>query len=280
MKMKLECTIPVAQYGNIRPTWEIETVDEYDVANNAMRDLWAEYTGQTIGRADKDCILMSSYFSKIPVRFYEKSHRYETNDGKPMLSGSTFAHKYTPPFDSKKIAEAYAKKRGIDVQDVLDFWEMKAKISTDFGTAIHAGIEMAERYKSIDEEKCIHAHPIIRSAVLDFIDATGEQQARNEVFVAHGLMCGCIDRLVKTEEGYIIQDMKTNAELKGKSGKLLAPFDQVDNTSLNQYALQLNFYREILERCEIPVAGMEVWHYAGQWTKHNIQNIDITGALQ
>lgn len=186
------------------------------------------------------------------------THEYTNEAGEHYISGSEYAKKFAKPFDGKAISEAMAKKRDVNGQDIRDMWQLKSDISTGFGTAIHAALELYGRFdglaKTLEKTTHLHDHPIIKKAVEDFYKGREKEVAAYEpVIVDHAhKRAGRIDRLLLLgEKRCRVQDYKTNA---------LLPEEK-----LNEYWEQLKFYAGIMIADGWTVEGLDVFHWDGEW---------------
>jgi len=80
---------------------------------------------------------------------------------------------------------------------------------------------------------------------------------------------------------WMVQDFKTNAnvEKKGFNHKLKAPFDNLPDTPLGGYWLQLSFYSDILKKAGWKVEAMDVFAYNGKWTTYTKEPIDLSKVI-
>lgn len=223
-----------------------------------------------------DILQKLNIFSKI--KFKEDTHEYfylnDENKEVPFSKSVTrFLSAYEVPFDQDFWAKHSAQKENVPVDVILDRWARKARISQVLGTALHARLEFLFNNKiySIDHEyvqkKCKHNKEEINE-VLELYNELGKiiddfyYKARANIIPVKLEMvigdidldlAGCVDGLfwnVKDQELQIF-DWKSNAEFKTTNkyhNKLLKPFEQLDQCSLNIYSLQLSIYKYIIEK--------------------------------
>lgn len=187
------------------------------------------------------------------VKFYEEPHIYEIEgyNGK-VISVTTFIHSFFPKFDDEEAAEKainakMPKYPGMTKEEIISLWKENASL----GTEMH---KMIENYINIGGElpKTIEA-----KYFLDFwgkITSLGYTPYRTEwvIYDEEYGIAGSIDLVLKCPEGgYAICDWKRSKEIKAsnKYSKGYSPLSHLDDCNLNHYALQLNCYRHILERC-------------------------------
>lgn len=312
-KFVIKATIPTTQYGNLQPEYEVEAESFEEAEKIAMpyiEALWTKYCAKGSELPKKEAaaeeasttktgkaklIKMTSEINGLAVAFDPVNHKYYNKEGKQYLSGSTFAHKYQHDFDQKKTFEnMLAKNPDLDTEAVAKLWEIKGEASTSFGTAIHAALEMYGKYRELGIElgknkkpvvnTALHDHPIIKPIVERFFRNREKENAMYEVFVADDelMWCGQIDRLLIVDEKKKIcriQDYKTNVDVnkKGFNGKLLAPFDDMVDTPLSGYWLQLSFYARLMQKSGWTVEGLDVLHLDGdEWVTYTREVIDLT----
>lgn len=191
------------------------------------------------------------------IDYDEETHTYSWN-GEVYLSGSQYAKQFEKPFDKIRIATAMAKKYDVDVRDILDMWELKARTSREFGTALHSALELYGRYdglaNQLERETHLHDHPVIKKAVQEFYKNRGHETAEYEIVVVDhkAKRAGRIDRLL-VNEGKIcrIQDYKVLSTAKPDK--------------INMYQQQLRFYAEIMEAAGWTCEGTDLFVYNGEW---------------
>lgn len=310
-KFTITAVIPTVQYGNIQPQYEVEAESYEEAEKIAMpyiEKLWAKYCAKgselpqkapaeeaaATSTAKVKYIKMVSEITGVALAFDPLAHKYVNKQGKQYLSGSVFAHKYQHEFDEQKIVPDMAAKHEVPEEDIKNLWKIKGEASTSLGTAIHAALEMYGKYHALGEKlgsnkkpvvnTALHDQPILKNIVQKFFKDRMKEDAEYEVFVADDelMWCGQIDRLLITDRKKKIcriQDYKTNSDVnkKGFNGKLLAPFDDMPDTPLSGYWLQLSFYARIMQKHGWTVEGLDVLHFDGEdWVTYTREVIDLT----
>lgn len=308
MKFKVTAVIPTAQYANLQPEIEVET-DSFEQARDfampKIEEIWAKYcepgrelkpresTGTVAGVALE---VLESTVTGGKAFFDPAAHVYTNQFGQQFLSGSKFAEGFSPAFNADFIVPKMEAKYGVPGDDIKAMWAAKAEASCSIGDAIHKALEMYGKYeyvglvlddgKKIEEQKQSHIHdnPILLQAVTRFYADRQDEKALYEAFIVNNdaMLCGSIDRLLITgEHSCRVQDFKTNGNLakKGSPKMLSAPFDNLENTTLNKYWLQLSFYAHILALSGWTVEGLDIFHYDGtMWNEYSHRVIDISAA--
>lgn len=292
----MSATIPVAQYGNLSPTFEAEgeTHEEaMDLALRLIRDTWDRTAEKPLKVRDLETqpqlpfgTELRCWASGTRVNFDPIEHKYSTPDGKRWLSGSTFAGRYKSEFNAPVIARKVADKYGVEAAEVAAMWLLNAEASSTVGTAVHAALQLRGQYAELSKatkdgslDACLTKNPILLPIVESFFETREHEDARYEAFVADANRghCGLIDRLVIEDDGsVIVEDYKTNTDLT-KSESIKDPFKGVvPPTKLGSYWLQLSFYSRILQSHGKTVAGLRIHHWIdGHWATHEREPIDL-----
>lgn len=267
-------TIPVTglQYTDVRPVIAGDTLE--DIVQGAQSV--AEAVGNTklverLSGQEKALtapLMSSQSILGDGVLFNKEDHTYSKN-GKPYLSGSTFAHMFEKEFPRDAIAQKVADKNDVEVSDVLAGWDAKGEISLQYGTLIHKCIETFNKYGETPN------NGYLKSIVEDWVEVSDDAYLSEE-FVqddAHQL-CGVIDLLGEHE----IADIKTgdiHQKIQHTMGK------EWPNDRLSLYTLQLNFYRYIVEQNGGKINKLAIYWLNGEhWEKVKVDIIDIKPYLE
>ena len=267
-------TIPVTglQYTDVRPVIAGDTLE--DIVQGAQSV--AEAVGniklvERLSGQEKPLtapLMSSQSILGDGVLFNKEDHTYSKN-GKPYLSGSTFAHMFEKEFPRDAIAQKVADKNDVEVSDVLAGWDAKGEISLQYGTLIHKCIETFNKYGETPNNE------YLKSIVEDWVEVSDDAYLSEE-FVqddAHQL-CGVIDLLGEHE----IADIKTgdiHQKIQHTMGK------DWPNDRLSLYTLQLNFYRYIVEQNGGKINKLSIYWLNGEhWEKVKVDIIDIKPYLE
>lgn len=266
--------VPNQSYTDIRPTITGEDWDDirttalklaYGVGNKKLGDV---LSGEEKCTAEPSRGLIREIGDG--VLFNETDHTYSKN-GRPYLSGSTFAHMFEKEFPKETIAKKVAERDEKEVDDVLAGWDAKGQISLDYGTLIHKCIETYCKYGELPNNE------YLKSIVEDWAEVFADNSIdSNELFVqddAHQ-MCGVIDAI----GGNTIYDWKSNTDL---SKKVQLTTKDLPNDYLGLYTLQLNFYRYIVEQNGGKVNKLVIgWLNGEHWEKVKVDIINIRPYLE
>jgi ATP-dependent exoDNAse (exonuclease V) beta subunit len=194
------------------------------------------------------------------ITFTESDHSYIDNYGKKYMSVTTIVGNAFPKFETDKIAEQCAKKRGVKKEDLIKEWVQKGKEATRLGTRLHENMEyyihknfdlMHTPENLIEKIKFDGAIKILDNIVLKYKPKLLEPEKL--VFSPTFGIAGSIDLLVKIDEfNYIIFDWKCLSKdiekesYMGKTGHILPTLNILD-CNFWHYALQLQIYENILK---------------------------------
>lgn len=257
MKYKIEATIPTTQYGNIRPTFEIENQGEEEQALAELNKLWDRYGESTLKDKQSGGTEVET-FTGEKIIWNKSTHTYTDLQGNVLLSGSKYANDHSPKFDLEMMVPKTAKSWGVPEDDLRNIWKFTGDIANHWGSAVHSALELYHNYhkvgkqiadqKELEQNYVLPKNSYLRKIVLEFIELAGTD-AYCEVVVSDvaNKMAGTIDRLVVTgEKTCRIGDYKTNNEM--------------DKKKLLKYQKQLSFYAHILQNKGWKVEGLDLYY--------------------
>jgi ATP-dependent exoDNAse (exonuclease V) beta subunit len=142
-----------------------------------------------------------------------------------------------------------SKYYGQSKQAIKELWSSNGKQAAEFGTAMHKHIELFYNGIPLPEMYSIELSYFhqFQSDHPELVPFRTEMMIYDE----DQLICGSVDMLFQHEDGTLsIYDWKFAKEIQTHSygKKALAPIEQWNDCNTVHYALQLNVYREILER--------------------------------
>lgn len=256
--MKFTFHVPTQQYGFL----EIEG-DKDDLPE--MEHYYNQYAETPVAFKNGTRKLLKAWVGG-EVYYDELAHEYTNELGEVYLSGSKYAELDETPFDSVAMSSKVAESTGMPQTDVARMWKMKADISNGFGTAIHEALELYGTYrKHADTGKEYHNHdnPTIQHIVESFFADRDEDDAYELLVVDHDRKyAGRIDRVVKENGGYWVDDFKTNAKM--------------DKKKLAKYQKQLSFYASIMEAGGKRCLGLRIHHWDGKkWVTTEMEKLKV-----
>lgn len=212
------------------------------------------------------------------IKFTKEDHKYLANVGDgvwvPYTSVTTIAGRYSPPFKkdiiAPRVAEANARKQDGSpetIEEVLDSWERSGEVACDYGNAVHGAVENYIKYNVVPKAT------YLKQVVESFVElGLGKCVSEKILFNDKYQIAGTIDILEQLDGKKVrLLDIKTNGDLLKAKGKLLAPFDNMINSKLNMYVIQLSVYAYLLECWGYEVAEAQILHVDGV----KISRIDI-----
>lgn len=260
VKVKISAVLPIAQYQDIRPEYEVEaeTYEQAEaIAMARIESLNDRYGSKPISKSQGFVILGT--FTGEQIKYNEKAHAYTTLDNLPLLSGSAYARQFEKPFPKEMILPKMEAKYGVPAETIDQIWTANGNNSMAFGTVIHSAMENYYRFKEFgcaEKEYHLPKHPILRLAVDSF-------PLKDSNVIPEVLLSDVGSRFVGRADGIIVMDEKK---------KVCAIIDYKSNTDitkdLEKYFKQLEFYAEILKRKGWKVEALGIWNYTTEWTCH------------
>lgn len=182
------------------------------------------------------------------LNFQEEAHTYNVEDIK-LQSVSHFIKDYAQDFNAINAAIGVAKKTGKTVGEVLQEWEDMKNEACDLGTATHLFgeyfIETGDANPSNGYEEAIVKFWC--ELPDNYIPVTLELQ----MYCMKKGIAGTADIILynKDTKKFVIADYKTNKDLfknfKGK--KLKPPFEDLYDSPIGKYTIQLSMYQLLFE---------------------------------
>ena len=199
--------------------------------------------------------------------FNEEAHTYHymnPETGKPVqkfMSVTQFLSQFKKPFDSEMIAGVVAKSRTRKGEpttkaQVLQEWKDISDIALKLGTNVHKWIEdyyngdNPEVPTAINESERVQKFLEIYEERLHKLTAVAQEF---RVFSRRWGLAGTMDILFWLDPFFYVGDWKTNKKFttdndpEGRKQKMLAPFQDMWDNSLNAYSIQISLYRLILK---------------------------------
>jgi len=211
------------------------------------------------------------------ILYFDETHTYRhIPTGRNLPSVTTLIKKYSKPFDEDFWLPKKAKQLGVDKEDLKKVWDLKGKIGRETGTIIHNYLENRFRGKVfpfyrpeyISEDKVDKLLKVCERYYQEF----NMEVAALELVVGNELYAGQLDKL--TECG-VIRDYKQGS-LKDGYDMMYYPYNNLIDSSLNKYAVQLNHYRVPLEAKGIKINKMEIVFFTEDgYTIHDVPFLPV-----
>ena len=230
-----------------------------------------------------------SFFKDDKFIFDEDSHTY-TYDGKNLESVTRFLKKFKEPFEKMKWAQKKAAERGVPVDDILNEWQNLADVANVLGTNIHQWIEDFFRGKNpkipADEREIARVNKFLELFDKKLKDLE-PVDFECRLFSNKWGLAGTMDSLFLYRKKYLlVGDWKTNKEFKddehpkGRYKKLLPPFTDLYENNLNEYSIQTNLYRLMLEEAGIVTHGAFLVHIGPEGPAKMYKCLDLKDKLR
>ena len=179
--------------------------------------------------------------------------RHYYSDTRKLLGTTGLINNFFPKFDAEYWAGIKAPLMGKTPQQLLDEWDRKGKESSEAGTILHQRIDDYYHHKVVQTDAKDY------TLFKQFADAYKLNPYRSEwaIFDEDSGIVGVVDMLDYSNGEYILYDWKRSEKVveggqpitKNKFDEYgLKPIENVPNTDYWHYALQLSFYRYILEK--------------------------------
>lgn len=274
MKIKLEGTIPTTQYGNLRPTFEVDSEEELELAHQAMTKIWNRF-GETPLKDRLGSGVVRDTFTEEQIIWNENTHTYTDLQGNVLMSGSQYANEHSPKFDLNMMLPKTAGAWGVSEEELRSIWKFNGDVANHWGSAVHMALDLYHKHhatgsmiqakKELDSNYVLPKNSYLRKIVLEFVEMAGTD-ALCEVLVSDvaNKMAGTVDRIKVTgEKTCRIQDYKTNNEL--------------DSKKLLKYQKQLSFYAHILINKGWKVEGLDLYYLNADdgWSLETLTVLDL-----
>jgi hypothetical protein len=248
--------------------------DESDIPK--MLELQRKYSDKPFKNTDSGFVKVKSFTGET-ILWNEVDHVYKSLDGVVLMGGSTYAKRFEKQFDALMMSEKCSKAWGVPADVIRDIWKMNGNTSTTLGNALHNALESAHKHwkdgKTIQDNKkdletnyALPKQPIIRKAVLAYIDQFGIK-GEPEVLVTDvkNGMAGSIDSLHiidPIKKTFICEDYKSSV---------------MDKEKEKTYQHQQSYYAQILENHGWKCLGLYLTSYDGDvWTRVEQEKLEVT----
>ena len=223
------------------------------------------------------------------ITFHDEPHKYYL-DKRELISVTTLIHKYQEEFNEDYWSNYKADQFRLKQYEVLRAWNFINKKGTIKGSAIHDYAENLFLNKKFEYPKQIilnefgfdpvfREYEITKKHVDEFYsDVQGKLipiKTELVVFDREALIAGMLDMLfwnVRMKE-FQIWDWKTNKDFtfEMKSRHLLGDLFMLEECDLEIYSLQLELYKQIIERN----TNIKIGKSYIVWFSHNNESYQI-----
>ncbi|MBN1971081.1 MAG: PD-(D/E)XK nuclease family protein [Candidatus Delongbacteria bacterium] len=160
---------------------------------------------------------------------------------------------YKEQFDTELWSERRAKSLGVTPSVVIDEWEENTRKANEKGSFFHKFAELKISNKLFD----CNIDSRLKEQFYKFLEDSSKNlfPVKSEMVIGDLdlSIAGTIDQLYWSEKkgGLVIFDWKTNKNFTSSSKygkKMLKPLDDLEESHINLYSLQLNIYKYIFEK--------------------------------
>jgi hypothetical protein len=200
------------------------------------------------------------------VKFISDSHQYFTDDGRELISVSSFTDQFREKVDWKSIAKRIATKQTklgepTTTEDILNKWERKRNFASTVGTAYHT----VREEELMKEENPVFYGMVCSAKQCEYIGVDKYSIPINKlennsvyselmIYDLDSMICGQADKVIVANKRINIWDYKTDTEIKYKAfsskwvspQKLLPPLDHLDDCNANIYSIKMSLYMYLL----------------------------------
>ena len=182
-----------------------------------------------------DTILELNKFSHI--KYYDEPHKYYAGN-REFTSATTFIGKFKNKFDTENMAQTYADKRGLVVEDVINEWDLKRDISTVKGSMVHNYAENFWYNKVFPYDPSVS----IKKFGTDIIKDKFEKC----VTIFEKFYNDAKTNLIPVKMEFVVAD--EDYGIAGMVENFKSPISHIDVCEINTYSLQLHLYKHIIEK--------------------------------
>lgn len=199
------------------------------------------------------------------IRLEEKSHTYYVNDEKVKWSPTKIVSAVFPKFNAKSASERYVLRHSTPYspQDLRKRWAEKGAQARQIGHKFHCLID--HFFKSDGE--IIDTGDIDLSAetrsFLDLVKQWAEDKIEimgTEIQVYAEKVAGTIDALFKDSLGryYLVDWKRSKGSTFTPNRTASYPFEQLKDTKISKWSVQMNIYAYLLSKHNIKVHKMMI----------------------
>ena len=204
------------------------------------------------------------------ITFDEEKHTYVC-DNIYYDSVTQIIHKMFPEFNTNAVSARYAKKHGLNQQDVINEWAESNRIACEFGTKIHLYCEnlmLGKELPKADNEKEKEYFKSSDKFIASLMKSHDIVQCEQIIFSPKLRLAGTVDLIMreKSSGNLAIFDWKTNKKILKYSDYNefgLKFFSHLSHCNFIHYCVQLNVYRFMLyaeKYYDCKNAPMELFH--------------------
>lgn len=209
---------------------------------NLTKTLYMAFTPQKINPEEEITTSLDRKVVFDPIK-----HKYYYGED-TLLSVTQFIKKFTKPFNALFPSIAKSKKNlrmktGITNPIKLrKYWRLNSERASNLGTSAHV---FAEMYVMDRTTKPITGYDHAAIKAIHWLEQKFEFISQEEVlYNTNYLLAGSCDLIMKDRKTgeYAAGDWKTTVDMFKTYNKLLTPFDNLKDSAINKYSIQLDTY--------------------------------------
>lgn len=201
------------------------------------------------------------------ILYKDINHTYtDTRNGNNLISVTTRLKDYTSKFDETYWSGFKAMQERVSQEDKLKQWHIDRVYGTTKGSIVHNYLEnrLQNKIFPVPNDPILYQPEIetLLSQAEEFVKQffeLGYLVIKNELIVGNNTTAGQMD-LLSWNKGFIVQDYKTDKnivytnkyqQLENLPEQLheeLSDKKLIDDCNFNKYCLQINAYRQFLEK--------------------------------
>ena len=224
-------------------------------------------------------------FNDSDFIFDPTKHKY-TYHGEVFQSVTQYISQFKPKFDSEYWSKKKADERGVDQKEILLEWKKLNDYANDVGTDTHQWIENyfnrvysplppnIDKIDRINKFNKIFATHLYKLSPVKF---------EVRIFSKKWKLAGTIDSIFLYRGKIFLLDWKTNKhdyENQKIFNKLLSPFDEFDESHINEYSIQISLYALILEEWGFEIGGGYLVHIGPNTDANIYKTVDMREKLK
>ena len=187
--------------------------------------------------------------------FDESKHKYFV-DGSELTGVTTYISKFKNKFDIDFVAENYARKHGLNKDELIQKWKQEGELSIKSGTSVHSVFENYILSNKVIFNGITEKEKVAEKFINEIFESEKLEPVQCEylIYSTELGLASMIDCIAKNKNGeYFILDWKTNKRIEKKSyGKyMLNPYGKYPDASFYHYSLQLSLYKKMLTDYQI-----------------------------
>lgn len=216
------------------------------------------------------------------IRFDEENHIY-TYKNQPLISVTTLIKKYTPCFDSLKVAKKVCSLKtsayyGKEIEEVLKTWKDKGTKASSLGTKLHNEIERYYKHNRFPEIPSQEFEQFLQFNQKEVTTLGRPFKSEWVLFSEDAKLAGTVDMTFIDQNGSIsIVDWKRckKIHMDNDFQSMLPPFERFPSSNFWKYSFQLNLYRYLIEQNGYSVKDLKLVVFHESRDEYQVYEVPI-----